>query len=210
MPLSETLTDRQAAAAVRGRMDWQYAVGLALTDTGVDFSVLRALRTRLLAGAVEGRLLTTMLNCFTARGLRKSRGKPRTDATPSVAAVWALNRFAMGGETLHVALSGSGARRAWEDVGQVCPQAGKAGCIRLCDYNLRDHDRLIDSLWTIGIGPEHLAAPPRYTTVHKTLRGCGSHHNPLVFRAGPTRLELATSGVTGRRSNQLNYDPRTT
>ncbi len=25
--------------------------------------------------------------------------------------------------------------------------------------------------------------------------------------AGPTRLELATSGVTGRHSNQLNYDP---
>ena len=25
--------------------------------------------------------------------------------------------------------------------------------------------------------------------------------------AGPTRLELATSGVTGRRSNQLNYGP---
>ncbi len=25
--------------------------------------------------------------------------------------------------------------------------------------------------------------------------------------AGPTRLELATSGVTGLRSNQLNYDP---
>jgi hypothetical protein len=25
--------------------------------------------------------------------------------------------------------------------------------------------------------------------------------------AGSTRLELATSGVTGRRSNQLNYDP---
>ncbi len=25
--------------------------------------------------------------------------------------------------------------------------------------------------------------------------------------AGATRLELATSGVTGRRSNQLNYAP---
>ena len=25
--------------------------------------------------------------------------------------------------------------------------------------------------------------------------------------AGPTRLELATSGVTGQRSNHLNYDP---
>jgi hypothetical protein len=28
-----------------------------------------------------------------------------------------------------------------------------------------------------------------------------------VCLAGPTRLELATSGVTGRRSNRLNYDP---
>ena len=28
-----------------------------------------------------------------------------------------------------------------------------------------------------------------------------------LHQAGPTRLELATSGVTGRRSNQLNYDP---
>ena len=28
--------------------------------------------------------------------------------------------------------------------------------------------------------------------------------------AGSTRLELATSGVTGRRSNQLNYDPALT
>jgi hypothetical protein len=25
--------------------------------------------------------------------------------------------------------------------------------------------------------------------------------------AGSTRLELATFGLTGRRSNQLNYDP---
>ena len=32
----------------------------------------------------------------------------------------------------------------------------------------------------------------------------------MVFTlcAGPTRLELATSGLTGRRSNQLNYDPK--
>ena len=31
--------------------------------------------------------------------------------------------------------------------------------------------------------------------------------NALRNLAGPTRLELATSGVTGQRSNQLNYDP---
>ena len=30
----------------------------------------------------------------------------------------------------------------------------------------------------------------------------------LKLSAGPTRLELATSGLTGQRSNQLNYDPK--
>jgi hypothetical protein len=29
----------------------------------------------------------------------------------------------------------------------------------------------------------------------------------LMYLAGLTRLELATSDVTGRRSNQLNYSP---
>ena len=31
----------------------------------------------------------------------------------------------------------------------------------------------------------------------------------LFLMAGPTRLELATSCVTGRHSNQLSYDPTT-
>jgi hypothetical protein len=30
---------------------------------------------------------------------------------------------------------------------------------------------------------------------------------PFCTMAGATRLELATFGVTGRRSNQLNYAP---
>ena len=29
----------------------------------------------------------------------------------------------------------------------------------------------------------------------------------FLLMAGATRIELATSGVTGRRSNQLNYAP---
>jgi hypothetical protein len=32
--------------------------------------------------------------------------------------------------------------------------------------------------------------------------------NPLKLLAGTTRLELATSGVTGRRSNQTELRPR--
>jgi hypothetical protein len=37
------------------------------------------------------------------------------------------------------------------------------------------------------------------------VRGLPLYCGLLV--AGTTRLELATSGVTGRRSNQLNYAP---
>src|SRR5437588_12477699 len=36
----EGLTDRQAADAVRERIDWKYALGLELRDPGFDFSVL--------------------------------------------------------------------------------------------------------------------------------------------------------------------------
>ena len=35
----ENLSDRQAADAVRARIDWKYALGLELTDTGFHFSV---------------------------------------------------------------------------------------------------------------------------------------------------------------------------
>ena len=105
MQFSENLTDRQAADAVRGRIDWKYALGLELTDTGFDFSVLSEFRTRLIVGAAEERLLTTMLDCFTARGLLKSRGNQRTDSTHIVAAVRSLNRLEIVGETLHAALN---------------------------------------------------------------------------------------------------------
>src|ERR1700692_4438157 len=43
----EDLTDRQAADAVRSRMDIKYLLGLELTDPGFDFSVLSEFRTRL-------------------------------------------------------------------------------------------------------------------------------------------------------------------
>jgi transposase len=45
----EGLTDRQAADAVRARLDWKYALGLDLCDSGFDASVLTEFRARLLA-----------------------------------------------------------------------------------------------------------------------------------------------------------------
>jgi transposase len=93
MQFAENLTDRQAADAVRGRIDWKYALSLELTDTGFDFSVLSEFRDRLLKGGAETRLLDVMLATFKARGWLKAGGRQRTDATHVIAAVHALNRI---------------------------------------------------------------------------------------------------------------------
>ena len=100
MQYAENLTDRQAADAVRSRLDWKYALGLALTDSGFDFSVLSEFRTRLVVGNAEHLLLETMLTRFEERALLKARGKQRTDATHVVAAVRTLTRLELVAETM--------------------------------------------------------------------------------------------------------------
>ncbi|MDH6454308.1 transposase [Streptomyces sp. SAI-149] len=50
----EGLSDRQAAAAVRGRIDWKFLLGLGLTDPGFDHSVLSEFRDRLVADRGRG------------------------------------------------------------------------------------------------------------------------------------------------------------
>ena len=61
LQLTENLTDRQAADAARGRLDWKYCLGLELDDEGFDFSVLSEFRSRLVAGAMEAALLEALL-----------------------------------------------------------------------------------------------------------------------------------------------------
>ena len=51
MQYVEDLSDRQAADAVRSRIDWKYALSLELTDPGFDSTVLSEFRTRLVMGA---------------------------------------------------------------------------------------------------------------------------------------------------------------
>src|SRR5512134_778813 len=40
LQFAENLSDRQAADAVRSRIDWKYLLGLDLVDSGFDFSTL--------------------------------------------------------------------------------------------------------------------------------------------------------------------------
>ncbi len=102
---AEGLSDRQAADAVRSRLDWKYALCLPLTDPGFDASVLPEFRARLLAGGAGRRLFETLLEHLKDHGLVKPRGRQRTDSTHVLAAIQVLSRLETIGETLRNALN---------------------------------------------------------------------------------------------------------
>jgi transposase len=101
----EGLSDRQAADAVRGRIDWKYALGLSLIDPGFDHTVLSEFRSRLIKGGAERQLLDTLLQRLRDQGLVKAKGRQRTDSTHVLAAVRGLNRLERVGETARAALN---------------------------------------------------------------------------------------------------------
>jgi transposase-like protein DUF772 len=105
MQFREHLADRQAAEAVRARIDWKYLLSLELTDPGFDFSVLSEFRDRLLAGSAEEVLLDKLLERCRALGLLKARGQQRTDSTHVLAAIRVLNRLELVAETLRATLN---------------------------------------------------------------------------------------------------------
>src|SRR6187551_2675269 len=101
----ENLPDRQAAEAVRARIDWKYLLGLELDDPGFDASVLCEFRSRLLAAGAEERLLERLLDRAKALDLIKARGRQRTDATHVLASIRAMNRLELVAESLRAALN---------------------------------------------------------------------------------------------------------
>jgi transposase len=105
MQFRENLADRQAAEAVRARIDWKYLLSLELTDPGFDFSVLSEFRDRLLAGSAEALLLEKLLARCRTLGLLKARGQQRTDSTHVLAAIRVLNRLELVAETLRATLN---------------------------------------------------------------------------------------------------------
>jgi len=105
LQFAEGLSDRQAADAVRSRIDWKYLLGLELSDAGFDASVLSEFRSRVVQGGVEERLLDLLLERMRAKGVIKERGKQRTDATHVQAAIRRLNRLEKVGETLRATLN---------------------------------------------------------------------------------------------------------
>ena len=101
----EDLPDRQAAEAVRGRIDLKYALSLELTDPGFDFTILSDFRQRLVQGNAEQLLLDAMLALFKERGWLKERQRQRTDSTHVLAKIRAINRLMCVGEAMRFAFN---------------------------------------------------------------------------------------------------------
>ena len=101
---AENLTDRRAAEAVRVRLDWKYLLGLPVDDPGFDHTVLAEFRARVAEAGLEQVVLDALLERLVSAGLVKAGGRQRTDSTRVVAAVAALNRLELAGESVRAAL----------------------------------------------------------------------------------------------------------
>ena len=100
----EALTDRQAAHAVRTRIDWKYLLCLELGDAGFDHTVLSEFRSRLLEHGAEQRLFDAVLTLARARGMLSAGGRQRSDSTHVLGKIQTLGRYGLVAETLRHAL----------------------------------------------------------------------------------------------------------
>ncbi|WP_242483419.1 transposase [Streptomyces sp. HSG2] len=130
LQFAENLTDRQAAEAVRERLSWKYALGLELTDTGFDFTVLARFRARLVEHGMERLVFDRLLEHCRGKGLVGAGGKQRTDSTHVISAVRDLNRLELAGESVRAVLEAlAGAAPSW--------LAGRFGAERVAEWELR-------------------------------------------------------------------------
>jgi transposase len=140
LQFAENLTDRQAADAVRGRIDWKYCLGLELTDKGFDFSVLSLFRARLLDGGAGRLPLDLMLARLKEAGLVMPGMRQRTDSTHVLARVRNLNRLELAGEAVRAALEELAAAEPGWLAGIIGASWRETYGRRICDLRLPKTD----------------------------------------------------------------------
>ncbi|MCG7207358.1 transposase [Streptomyces arenae] len=166
---AENLTDRQAAEAVRCRLDWKYCLGLELDDAGFDHSVLSEFRGRMADGDRADQLLAVMVDRLVTAGLLKRRGRLRTDSAHVLAAVRRLNRGELVAETLRCALEELAVPAEEWLAGFITPQwADRYGRPVRYDRLPRGREAMIAYVLQVGADGMHILqaihrddAPPR-------------------------------------------------
>lgn len=217
----ENLSDRQAAEAVRGRIDWKYLLGLELSDSGFDFSVLCEFRSRLIAGGAERQLLDKVLGSCRNQGLLKARGRQRTDSTHVLASVRELGRLELVGETLRAALNEI-ATEAPQWLQGVAPQAWyERYSKRIEDHRLpRSDQERTQYAQTVGEDGVTLlalldtpAAPPALSKLAKVaaLRTAWARHfeHCVSSTEGPPTVRFRTNREVAQAAEKIEspYDP---
>jgi len=213
MQFRENLSDRQAAEAVRARIDWKYLLGMALTDPGFDFSVLSEFRDRLLAGSAEELVLEKLLERCRALGWLKARGLQRTDSTHVLATIRVLNRLELVAETLRAALNAV-ATVAPDWLQAITPLAWYERYSRRIEESRLPKDTaereayahtvgedgflLLDALETPAV-PEGLRELPSLEALRRTWQ----RHYERTARAPASPGEPPTHGVRFKASREL-------
>ena len=77
----EGLSDRDAARALRDRISWKVAAGLALTDEGFDYSVLTYWRARLRASGRPERIFDAVRSVVAQTGVLQGKSRRALDST---------------------------------------------------------------------------------------------------------------------------------
>jgi len=100
----EDLSDRQAAEAMRVRLDWKFALHHPVDYVGFNFSVLSEYRARLVTHKAEARVFDAVVEQLKELGMIKVRGRQRTDSLAVLTRVRTLNRIELVVETLRLSV----------------------------------------------------------------------------------------------------------
>lgn len=215
MQFMENLSDRQAADAVRARIDWKYVLGLELTDAGFNYSVLSEFRDRLIAGEAGQKLLDEILSLLQEKDLLKTR-QQRTDSTYVLAAVRQLNRLETVGETIRATLNRLAALDPEWLRDQVNPEWFDRYGARVEAYRLpkkkTEQKRLAEVIGRDGFdllaavdSPQAPAWLPEVPAVHH-LRQVWEHQYERLEN-GEVRWRKAADGPAAAERSNSPYDP---
>ena len=162
----EGLSDRDAARALRDRISWKVATGLALDDEGFNYSVLTYWRTRLRQSERPERIFDAVRSVVDATGVLKGRTRRALDSTllddavatqdtvtQLIAAIRRVRRLvdaaAAASLTAHDYDSGAKPAIAWDD--PLAKQALITGLVN-------DALALIEALEDVELGEEQADA----------------------------------------------------